>query len=277
MPELPEVETIVKGLSVIIGKKITNFRVFDPKFQPKDPTNPNRSILLNKLIVGKEIQDVCRRGKFIVIKFESGNLILHLRMSGSLTLSDQDSSTTRLFTRVEFNISENLVLRFHSRRRLGTLEWIDLESGEHSEITNLGRDPYDDDFTGSYLYDESRTSKRRVKDLLLDGKFVAGLGNIYATEALFRVNIHPHRLARGINRDEYDNLATEIRTTLDNGNASHGISLLEYVDVSGKPGLFEPRDYGCEGQPCPNCDSAVVKISENSGRSGYCCPECQKL
>jgi formamidopyrimidine-DNA glycosylase len=272
MPELPEVETICACLKdVLIGKKITSVEIrFDKAVQKMTPEE-FRSRLGRAVISG-----VARRGKFILLHLSSGDtLIIHLRMTGRLIY--QLASPSK-HTRAVFGFSDGSVLDFSDQRKFGTLS---LERTSAlpccPQLAALGPEPLEKEFSAEYLQEILSRSKRPIKNFILDQSRIAGIGNIYACEALFRACIHPEKPASDLARDEIKSLHRQIRAVLRDGIRHSGTSISNFADAFGNPGGFQRllRVYKKEGSPCPRCGSPVERIRQ-SGRSTFFCRNCQK-
>ena len=263
MPELPEVETIVRGLSTMRGARIDGLEVLDQRLAlPVDE------------IVGKTIEGIERRGKYILLCLSSGgDLIVHLRMSGRLTLSQ--SSTEEKHTRFILHLDRGKVY-FINPRRLGTVEY----SG-NGFPHNLGIDPFDLEFTPQHLEEIIMGSRALIKPLLMNQEKISGLGNIYAAEALWHAGIDPRRAGNTLKRKEIRALHPAILGVLQNAIDRMGTTLrdtvCDYHNASGDYGGFQDllAVYGREKEPCPRCGEEIVRIRQ-AGRSTYYCPECQR-
>lgn len=264
MPELPEIETIVRGLCNIAGRRITAVDIVDPVI--KLPTQD---------IVGKAIDCVSRRGKNIVIHLSGGSSILfHLRMSGRLVLVC--SKAEEKHTRLVMKLDSGEVIRFVNPRRLGTVQYV-----ENGFPHQLGLDPLSKGFSAKKLYEIATKSRAAIKPLLMDQRRIAGLGNIYSSEALWRVGIDPRRLACSLNEKEIRRLHRAIRLILrqaiDCMGTTFGNTVSDYRNAYGDVGSFQDRlsVYGRSGARCSRCGESILRITQ-AGRSTYFCPGCQK-
>lgn len=264
MPELPEVETIVRGLRSTVGSRIERIDVLD-----------KRLVLPQDKIAGRTVEGVARRGKYIIINLsDGGSLIVHLRMSGRLALAR--SATEEKHTRFILHLDHGRVIYFINPRRLGTVEYS--QDGFPHE---LGLEPLSDTFTAHRLYEIAGASRAPIKPLLMDQKKIAGLGNIYSSEALWRAKIDPRRNANTLTRDETTRLYHAIRSILheaiDNAGTTFGYTVSDYKDAYGDYGKFQEMlaVYGRAGERCPRCGEGIVRIRQ-AGRSTYFCPGCQK-
>jgi formamidopyrimidine-DNA glycosylase len=268
MPELPEVETIKNDLApLLVGRVFTDVTLYWPRAVLKPSPGEFRSRLVGQAIKGLE-----RRGKYLVFRLCDGEaLILHLRMSGSLLLrspSDADG-----FVRTVFHLDNGQELRFSDVRKMGVM-W--LVKDEKDVIGKLGPEPFDLSFTPEAMAQHLSQRSAPIKSVLMDQSFVAGLGNIYADEALFEARIHPGRRAKELSYQEVERLHQAIRSVLEQAIANRGTSISNYVDPAGRPGsnqysLRLPRH---AGEPCTVCHTYIERL-RLGGRSAYFCPRCQ--
>jgi len=276
MPELPEVETIARDLNAagLAGKRLTCARVYWDR-TIAEPSVPEFCRLIEK----KRIAAVGRRGKFLVIDFTgSGHLLIHLRMSGRLHLVS--SGAERLpHEHVVFAFEDGSELRFHDTRKFGRIY---LMADAERILGRLGPEPLDPMFTPRILFEGLRKRSRRMKPLLLDQGFVAGLGNIYADEALWEAQIHPRRTSDSLSAAEARALHGAIRRVLRRGIKNLGTSLgtgkANFYSVARRSGRNrdELKVFRRTGEPCPRCAAPVRRIIVGQ-RSTHICPECQVL
>jgi formamidopyrimidine-DNA glycosylase len=282
MPELPEVETIVRGLRAsLVGCSIAGVEVhwernivFTERRFDKDIAVPDPAAFVQRL-KGQTVADVGRRGKWIVIALSSGDtLLVHLRMTGQLLLDSGDDSDDR-YTRVLFLLDDGRQLRFSDMRKFGRIV---LTANPDDVLGDLGPEPLADDFTAARLGELLARRRGRIKPLLLDQRFLAGLGNIYASEALWRAFVHPLRRANSLSPAEVRRLHGAIRSVLRAAIAEGGTTLTDaaYQQADGQPGEFARRlaVYGRKGEPCPRCGAEIERIKVGQ-RSTYLCPRCQ--
>ncbi len=270
MPELPEVETTVRGLAPYLeGRTITAAIVRDARLRWPVPET------LAEQAVGKSVRSVRRRAKYILIELPPGHVMVHLGMSGSLRLSSLDEPPAP-HDHVEFEIDGARRLRLRDPRRFGCVLWIDGEPEDHRLLASLGVEPLTEEFDGDCLYRVARQRKVAVKNFIMDSRIVVGVGNIYASEALFRAGINPRRAAGRISLERYGRLAGSIRETLQDAIAVGGTTLRDYVDGSGAPGYFKQdlAVYEREGKPCLACEKPIVRQVIGQ-RSTYYCRHCQ--
>ncbi|HZP14052.1 MAG TPA: bifunctional DNA-formamidopyrimidine glycosylase/DNA-(apurinic or apyrimidinic site) lyase [Nevskiaceae bacterium] len=272
MPELPEVETVRRGiLPLVKGRRIVDVVVRETRMRwpiPKD---------FPRYAQGRRIEDVQRRGKYLIVTLDQGDRILiHLGMTGRLLVLDKPTEL-RKHDHVDFVLDNGLTLRFNDARRFGAVLPWPAKQVEHALVKDMGPEPLGDEFSGGYLYALSRGRTAPVKAFIMDGQVVVGVGNIYATEALFRAGIRPQRLAGKVTRAEYDRLVKKIRDVLNDAIGKGGTTLRDFASVLGDPGDFAQRlrVYDREGQPCRVCKTPIKRIVIGN-RSSFYCPSCQK-
>lgn len=265
MPELPEVETIRRGLErEFLDAQLSEIEVRDRRLLQNCPISKLEELR------GKALKRVARRGKFLILDFDSLALVIHLRMTGRLL--PQEEGHTRLI--LQFSGGKQLVL--DDSRRFATLHCTPTDRLEELEpLRRLGLEPLTDNYTLESFSRILRT-KQEIKRLLLDQGKLAGLGNIYANEALFRAKIHPQRRADSLSEREVRRLFTEIPRVLEEALAAQGTTISDYRTASGNPGGFQPflKVYGRAGEPCHRCKTPIEQL-EQGGRSSYFCPKCQ--
>ncbi len=273
MPELPEVETIVRHLR----EKIITARIEDVELiLPKVVQTPDPAAFI-EMLTGRQFTAVRRRGKYILATL-SGKLVLvvHLRMTGQLVF-EPDTGDYPKHTHLVLHLS-NGRLRFTDLRQFGRF-WLvsDSELDTVSGLRDLGVEPLSPCFRQKDFVNALGNRKQRIKALLLNQSFVAGMGNIYTDEALFRSRIHPERKAHELSAREAHALYRAVKNVLEEGIAFGGTSVRDYVDGEGREGRFQDmlRVYGRRGQPCPRCGEPIVRIKA-AGRGTYFCPRCQR-
>jgi formamidopyrimidine-DNA glycosylase len=270
MPELPEVETTRLGLVAhVVGRRIRDVVVREPRLRWPVPRD------LASRLRGREVSAIRRRGKYLLFDCGDGHLLVHLGMSGSLTVVPRERAILR-HDHVDIAFEGGEIVRFNDPRRFGAVLWV-RDPSRHALLANLGVEPFDEEFCGEYLHRVAQGRRVPVKQFVMDGRVVTGIGNIYASEALFAARIHPARAAGRIARARYDRLAAEIRHTLRRALAAGGSTLRDFVAADGSPGHFqlEYAVYGREGKPCPACGSPV-RASRHGGRSTFHCASCQR-
>jgi formamidopyrimidine-DNA glycosylase len=270
MPELPEVETTLRGISPhVSGQKISNVIVRCKQLRWPIPN-------LKKYLLGQTIKRLWRRGKYILFEFEAGTLILHLGMSGRLRIFSKPMKAQK-HDHVDIYFENNKFLRFTDPRRFGALLWTTDDPQTHGLLATIGPEPLDPLFNGDYLWQKSCKKKATVKAFLMDSKTIAGIGNIYATEALFQACINPQKPAGKISRVQYQQLVEALKMILQNAIAKGGTTLKDFTNSEGAPGYFsiELKAYGQGGNPCPRCHTTFrcIRIAQ---RSTVYCPQCQK-
>lgn len=275
MPELPEVETVRRGLAL----KMSGRRIVRAELRRPDLRRPFPPALASQLD-GARIGTLGRRGKYILIELDSdGLLLLHLGMSGRVTAS-KTALPDALHDHVVLTLDDGTVIRFNDPRRFGLLDYVKRsKAAEHPLLAGLGPEPLAPEFDGSYLAGRLAGKLTPVKAALLDQRNVAGLGNIYVCEALFRAAISPRRLAGSVGRRRAERLVAGIRSVLTEAIAAGGSSLRDYVQADGELGYFQHRFavYGREGNPCPGCDcGGSVRRIVQSGRSTFFCAKRQR-
>lgn len=273
MPELPEVETVVRNLhNRIVGARIEKVELIMPKVISRpDP------VTFTKLIEGREITGIGRRGKYILISL-TGDLVLviHLRMTGQLVFNPTPQPYPK-HTHLVLHLS-NGHLRFTDLRRFGRFWLVPADELDTvSGLKDLGVEPLTPAFRIKEFCDVLSRRKQKIKALLLDQSLIAGMGNIYTDEALFRSRIHPERQAAEVSMKEARALFRAVKAILNEGIAFGGTSVRDYVDAEGNEGRFQDmlRVYGKKGQSCPRCGEPIRRIKA-AGRGTYFCPRCQK-
>jgi formamidopyrimidine-DNA glycosylase len=274
MPELPEVETIVRGLrEKILGRRIRQVRVFKAKVV----INSNLNLFLEKL-KNRVVKAIERRGKAIIIQVgQSDYLLIHLGMTGRLIFYPETAPIDK-HTHVQFAFLPDGQLIYHDLRQFGHLQLYErIDIGQIPFVKKLGPEPIAQDFTAHSLSLILNESRRSIKDFLLDQRRIAGLGNIYASEALFLAGIDPQRIANQLQEVEIKRLHRAMRRVLLTAIEHRGTSFSDYLDAEGKEGKYNPflKVYRREGQACFRCRNAIVRI-KTSNRSTYYCPTCQQ-
>lgn len=270
MPELPEVETTKRGIEPYLLKQhIKAVTVFQWQMRWPIPKKIQR-------LEGQEITAVDRRGKYILLKTDIGQAILHLGMSGSLRICTQ-SEERRKHDHVEITTVSGALLRFHDPRRFGCLLWQSKEDPTHALLARLGPEPLGTDFNDRHLIAATRKRKSSIKNLIMNSHVVVGVGNIYASEALHMAGIRPTRAAGKLTHAECGKLVSSIKTVLQKSIDQGGTTLRDFVNTDGEPGYFKQSlfVYGKEGEPCKRCKKAIKQVVI-AQRSTFYCPACQK-
>ncbi len=270
MPELPEVETTRRGVEPhVVGRCIARLLVHERRL--RWPVQRD----LPKLLAGQRVLRAGRRAKYLLLEVERGTLILHLGMSGSLRVLPRD--TPRLtHDHLDFELDSGQTLRFNDPRRFGSLHFTTDDPATHPLLADLAPEPFDDAFDGDYLWRVTRKRRVAIKQLIMNAKLVVGVGNIYASEALFRAGIRPRRQARGLKRDECTRLAAAIREILAMAVQVGGTTLRDYVSVDGTPGYFRQKLFVYEraDEACRRCGQPIKHFVQGQ-RSTYWCAGCQ--
>jgi formamidopyrimidine-DNA glycosylase len=271
LPELPEVETTRRGIAPHArGRRIAALAVYEPRLRwPVARDLPRR-------VAGQRIVRVGRRAKYLLLGLESGTLLLHLGMSGNLRAVPADTPR-RTHDHFDLRLDSGLVLRFNDPRRFGSLLYTRADPRAHPLLAHLGPEPLAAAFHADYLWRITRRRRVAVKQLLINSRLIAGVGNIYASEALFRARIRPQRPARTLSRADAARLVRGVRAVLRQAIRSGGTTLRDYRGADGAPGYFRQRLYVYErrGQPCRRCRTPVRALIQGQ-RSTYYCPSCQK-
>jgi formamidopyrimidine-DNA glycosylase len=225
---------------------------------------------------GRTVRGVDRRAKYILIRFDAGALILHLGMSGSLRLVKADTPP-RTHDHWDMRMEGGWILRFHDPRRFGSLHWTEADPALHPLLAKLAPEPLSREFDGEYLFRVTRKRSVAIKHLIMNSQLVVGVGNIYASEALFRARVSPRRAARRLTRREAEALAQAIKDVLGEAIKIGGTTLRDYVNADGAPGYFSQKLFVYEraGEACRVCRSAVKQFAQGQ-RSTYWCSICQR-
>lgn len=271
MPELPEVETSVRGISpYLVGKTIDQIIVRQKQL---------RWLVSDELnnMQGAKILDITRRAKYLILHTNKGDIIIHLGMSGSLSIIEKEKAIEAgKHDHVDLQTTDGIILRYNDPRKFGA--WLWKENAEESSILKkLGPEPLSDEFNGDYLYKKSRNRKVAVKKLIMDNAVVVGVGNIYACESLFFAKITPNRPACKLTKAEAKRLSDTIKTVLAKAIEQGGTTLKDFVQPDGKPGYFAQvlQVYGRKGEKCNVCYSEI-KTEVIGQRNTYYCGKCQK-
>ena len=270
MPELPEVETTRRGVAPLVVNKIIQAVVIRQQ-QLRWPVPAD----LATTLAGRHITRVGRRGKYLIFYLEHGSVLLHLGMSGSLRVLAAAVPPGR-HDHVDIVFQDHTCLRLRDPRRFGSIHWTERDPLRHPLLHPLGPEPLGAAFTGTCLHELSRNRTQSVKTYIMDSRIVVGVGNIYASEALFRGGIHPRRKAGNISLGRYLTLAGAIREVLQAALASGGTTLRDFVGGDGAPGYFklDLNVYDRAGEPCRICTGGIRQIRQGQ-RSTYYCPCCQ--
>ena len=269
MPELPEVETTRRGISPhLIGQPISEVRVHDARL--RWPVSPEVSHLS-----GRTIQDIARRGKYLLFDLGQGHLIWHLGMSGSMRIKPA-SEPNFYHEHIEMEMQHGITLAYRDPRRFGACLYTLDDPMQHKLIKHLGPEPLDDEFDSDYLFRVTRQRRVPIKNLIMNSQVVVGVGNIYASESLFRAGIRPGRAAYRLTRNMCEALSRSIKQVLAQAIQKGGTTLQDFTSSDGKPGYFSQslQVYGNQGD-CFTCGTPIKHITQ-AQRSSYYCPSCQR-
>jgi len=271
MPELPEVETTRRGLEpLLVGQRIARVVVRDARMRLPVPRR------LPQLASGATIRALTRRGKYLLVDCGAGTLILHLGMSGRLWVV-RDGAAPGRHDHFDLVMDSGTVVRLRDPRRFGLVLWQKGDPLAHALLARIGPEPLSSAFDGAALYAATRNRSAAIKLVLMDSRVVAGVGNIYANEALFRAGIDPRAPGRRLSRPRCAKLASAIRETLERAIRAGGSSLRDYVQSDGLAGNYQNAFlvYDRAGKPCRRCGTAVREIRQGQ-RSTFFCPACQR-
>lgn len=270
MPELPEVETTRRGLEpALLNQTVARVIVRQPRLRWRVPAT------LVKELPGQTIDAVERRAKYLLLRTSCGTVIIHLGMSGSLRIVPCDTLPSP-HDHMDIVLADGRCLRLRDPRRFGAVLWTPQDPAQHKLLKDLGPEPLGIGFTAEYLHAASRGRKVATRDFLLNGRIVAGVGNIYANEALFLAGVRPTRPAGRLNTGDCARLVESIRTTLEKAIRAGGTTLRDFTNADGLPGYFQQtlNVYGRAGEPCRRCGTAI-RAKRIGQRSAFHCPRCQ--
>ncbi len=271
MPELPEVETSRRGIEPhLLYRKITGVTIRQHKLRWPIPKN------LPSLAKGQKILEVCRRAKYIYLKLANGCIIIHLGMSGSLRICTNKTPAEK-HDHIDITVSNNTVLRLRDPRKFGCVLWQANDINQHKLIKPLGPEPLEDDFNADYLHNKANNRQCSIKSLIMNSHIVVGVGNIYASEALFRAGINPKRKAGKLSLKRMQKLVEAIKLTLNEAIKEGGTTLRDFTGISGQPGYFAQKllVYGRNGEKCTVCNKPIKQITQQA-RSTFYCTQCQR-
>lgn len=271
MPELPEVETTRRGIERHLrGRRVSAVRVRERRLRRPVPRQ------LERELPGQVIEGVERRGKYLLLRTATGSVLIHLGMSGSLRIVAPELPAQK-HDHVDILCAGGVCLRFRDPRRFGLMLWVKGDPNRHALLRGIGPEPLGAEFSGAYLHAAARGRRTAVKPFIMDAGIVAGVGNIYANEALFRAGIHPQRAAGRISSVRLGRLAVAIRAVLEEAIEQGGTTLRDFFHGTGEPGYFRIRlaMYGREGKPCVRC-GRLIRCIRLGQRSTYFCPRCQR-
>ena len=270
MPELPEVETSRRGIApYVVGERIDGVVIRERRL--RWPVSAD----VDTRLPGQTVNSIERRAKYILINTTGGTAIIHLGMSGSVSIVESGAPAT-VHDHFDIALGSGKSLRYRDPRRFGSLHWTE-DAAEHWLLRNLGPEPLSDTFTGEYLWTKSRGRRVAVKQFIMNADIVVGVGNIYASEALVRAGIHPRRAAGRIALPRYEALAGAIRAVLEKAIAAGGTTLRDFYGFNGAAGYFQQQleVYGREDEPCRRCGRPVAAIVLGQ-RSTFYCKACQR-
>ena len=273
MPELPEVETVRKKLLLKLkNKKINDLKIiYSNVFEGQDI---NKVI---KNITGEVINDIKRRGKWLLFELDNYYLLSHLRMEGKYLYRDINSEIGK-HEHVIFNINNEFELRYKDVRKFGKMYLVPKDELNKIKLKDLGYEPWDKNLTSDYLLSKYKNKSLPIKSILLDQSIIVGIGNIYADEILFLSKINPHKKGKNITKKECNLIIENTKKVLDKAIKEGGTTIRSYTSEEGVTGLFQNslNVHKKENEPCPNCKTKI-KRDKIGGRSSYYCPKCQAL
>lgn len=272
MPELPEVETVMRGLSPHVqGACIQRVRLRCSRLRWPIPDD------LDTLLSGHCVQRLWRRGKYLLFELDHGTLIIHLGMSGRLCLVREDTPIQK-HDHVDIILADQSCLRYADPRRFGAILWTSSAPMQHPLLHLLGVEPLTESFTAEYLMQKAANRRRAIKPLLMDSHVVVGIGNIYAAEALFLVGIHPAMPAGMLTLVQAQRLVSACKQVLNHAIDEGGTTLKDFVNGLGTPGYFSQKlnVYGRDGLPCVQCHRPLVFCLLGQRRSVFC-EHCQRM
>lgn len=270
MPELPEVETTKAGITpVALNQTISKIIIRAPKLRWPIPKN------IAKILPGQVVRSIERRAKYLLLRFDTGTLIIHLGMSGRLRILNEDTPPQK-HDHVDICFTNGNILRYTDPRRFGCILWTSESPLEHKLLADLGPEPLTTAFTGKHLFTQAKNKKIPVKAFIMDAKVVVGVGNIYASEALFAAKIDPRKPAQQVTAEQYTVLAKDIKRILKESIAQGGTTLKDFYGAEGKPGYFvqKLKVYGRENEPCISCGTAIQSLQIGQ-RNTFFCTTCQ--
>lgn len=271
MPELPEVETTLRGIEPYVDKQvIVDIVVRESRMRWPVPTAELAGL------VGRKVTHIERRAKYILLHTDAGVILLHLGMSGSLRVLENGADLGK-HDHIDIQFDNNAIIRFNDPRRFGCCLLIQPPIREHKLLAKLGPEPLSDGFDGDYLYVKARQRSAPIKNVIMDGHVVVGVGNIYASEALYQAGIRPSKSANKISRQRIGQLAQEIRAVLAKAIKAGGTTLNDFTQADGKPGYFsqELQVYGRKGEACNRCGSEIKSLVLGQ-RNTFYCGSCQR-
>lgn len=270
MPELPEVETTRRGLLPhVVGHRIRDVVVRNPALRWPVPRN------LRQRLRGETVLDIRRRGKYLLFDCPKGHLLVHLGMSGKLSLVPDDTPP-RTHDHVDLELDTHRTVRLTDPRRFGAVLWLPEPAEDHPLLEGLGLEPLDEGFSATAMRALARGRRVAIKQFLMNGRIVTGIGNIYASEALWAARIHPDRAAGSLSLARWERLVAACRATLERALALGGSTLRDFAHADGRAGEMQTRFavYDREGKPCQRC-GGKIRQARHGQRSTFFCPRCQ--
>jgi formamidopyrimidine-DNA glycosylase len=270
MPELPEVEITRRGvLTALAGNAVSAVTVRNAAL--RYPVPPD----LGQHLRGRSLAAIARRGKYLLLDFGTGELLVHLGMSGSLQVVPADLPP-RPHDHVDIVFGQR-ALRLHDPRRFGAVLWLGSQGRNHPLLRDLGAEPLSPELSAPRLHAATRRRRAAIKQVLMDSRLIVGVGNIYAAESLFRAGIRPTVAASRLSLPRWERLVASIRATLADALAAGGSSLRDFVASDGSPGYFQQQYfvYGRDGEPCRRCGTPIRSLRQGQ-RSSFFCPQCQR-
>lgn len=271
MPELPEVETTLRGLAPhLTGQVVADVVIRNAQLRWPVPRE------LPALLRGQTVRGLRRRAKYLLVEFDRGTLILHLGMSGSLRILESGSAALK-HDHFDLVLANGMLMRLHDPRRFGAVLWHEGDVAQHPLFAALGPEPLGQGFDAEYLYRATRGKTAAIKLVIMDNHIVVGVGNIYANESLFRSGIKPQLPAGKLSRARCAALVDEIRATLRAAIKKGGSTLRDFVRSDGSPGYFQQHYfvYGRKDEPCRKCGAPIKQIKQGQ-RSSFYCAACQR-
>lgn len=272
MPELPEVETVRRGIEPHLANRQVR-AVFVRETRLRWPV----PISLSQYLTGQSFLAVQRRGKYLLLNCTEGTLIIHLGMSGSLRLiSASQMIPPGKHDHLDILLDDGNCLRFNDPRRFGAILWTEEYPLHHPLLKKLGLEPLDSSFNGHYLFQRAHNRRTSIKSFIMNSQVVVGIGNIYANEALFQASTHPRRAVGQISLPHYQRIAKAIKMVLSNAIQAGGTTLRDFLNSDGTPGYFanQLQVYGRAACPCPTCGNLIC-LDRISQRASYYCVQCQ--
>ena len=271
MPELPEVEITRQGLLPLVNQTVKVVVIRNASMRWPIPDH------LTHTLNNQQLLGLTRRAKYILAKFESGTLLIHLGMSGHISLLDRNYPPEK-HDHFDIQFNNGYVFRLNDPRRFGAVLWAGIKPEQHVLLSTLGPEPLEASFNARYLHQQMQSRQAAIKNTIMDAHLVVGIGNIYANESLFRARIHPEYPANKLTFMQCEKLVVEIKTTLEDALKAGGSSLRDFAAVNGQSGYFQQSYfvYGRTNQLCKICGN-IIKNIKLAQRSTFYCQHCQQL